>query len=127
MAENLEKSSKSEQFRVLDPAQRPEKPFKPNPKKILGVSFMMGLAVGFGLAFLREFFDPTFWSHKELENFSELPVLVSIPIIQTQKERSRAKLKLAATVCIILAMSSTLLYAMYVLWKKSPGLLPIPL
>jgi hypothetical protein len=94
---------------------------------MLTMVMMLALGSGFGLAFLLEYLDPTFWSRKDLEAVLELPVLVSVPVIQTDKERRWNKLKLAATICFLLVMSSTLLYAMYVLWKKVPGLLPIPL
>ena len=88
---------------------------------------MLALGIGFGLAFLREYLDPAFWSRKELESVLELPVLVAIPNIQTDKERHWRMVKRLAKVCILLVMSSGLGYAMYVLWKKSPGFLPIPL
>jgi len=125
LAENLERTQKGEQFKILDPANLPREPFKPDIPKLLAMGFIIALACGFGMAFLREYLDPTFWSRKELESALEVPVLVSIPVILTHRERRRKKLKLAATVCVLLAMSSTLLYALFVLWRKNPTLLPL--
>jgi polysaccharide chain length determinant protein (PEP-CTERM system associated) len=127
LAQNLERTQKGEQFRIQDHAYLPREPHKPDIPKMLTMVMMLALGSGFGLAFLLEYLDPTFWSRKDLEAVLELPVLVSVPVIQTDKERRWNKLKLAATMCFLLVMSSTLLYAMYVLWKKVPGLLPIPL
>lgn len=127
LAENLERTQKGEQFKILDHARVPYKPYKPNIPQILAMGFMLGLGLGFGLAFLREYLDPTFWSRKEVESVLELPVLVSIPVIQTDRERRRSIFKKVATVCLLLTMSSTLLYVLFVLWKKNPGFLPIPL
>jgi capsular polysaccharide biosynthesis protein len=127
LAENLESTQKGEQFRIIDSANLPILPYKPDVHKLLLRGLMLALGIGFGLAFLREYMDPTFWSRKELESVLKLPVLVAIPNIQTDKERRWKRVKLAATVCVLLAMSSTLGYAMYLLWKKSPGFLPIPL
>ena len=125
LAENLERTQKGEQFTILDPADLPQKPLKPNVPKILAVGFVLALAAGLGLAFLREYSDPALWSTKELESFLELPLLVSIPVIITEAERRWRMLKMAATVCVLLALSSTLVYAFLVLWKKSPELLPL--
>ena len=91
---------------------------------LLLFSITFSLSCGIGLATLREYLDQTFWSRKEVESMLELPVLVSVPVIQTEKERHRAKLKLIGTVCVLVIMSSALLIALLVLWKKGPGLLP---
>ena len=49
MAENLERKQQGEQFKILDPARVPEKPFKPDRNKILLMGAIIGLAVGLGL------------------------------------------------------------------------------
>ena len=125
LAENLERTQKGEQFRILDQANLPEQPSKPKIQKILGLGFMLALGCGLGSAFLREYLDQTFWSRKEVESILELPVLVSIPIITTEREERWKKIKLAGSVCVLLVMSSTLLYALYVLWERNPTLLPL--
>jgi hypothetical protein len=123
LAENLELTQKGEQFKVLDRAYLPWKPYKPDVRKLLIMGFMLALSSGLGLAFLREYTDSTFWSKKELETALEVPVLISIPVIQTERERRWKKAKSAVTVCILLLMSSTLAYALLLLWKKRPGYL----
>jgi capsular polysaccharide biosynthesis protein len=125
LAKNLERTQKGEQFRILDPANLPQEPFKPNIPQLLALGLVVAIGMGVGMAFLREYLDASFWSRKEVESVLELPVLVSIPIIQTQKERRWKTIKMASTVCILIIMSSALLYALFVLWKKNPTLLPI--
>jgi polysaccharide chain length determinant protein (PEP-CTERM system associated) len=127
LSENLERSQKGEQFRLLDAADLPTKHYKPDIQKLLAMGLMLALGIGFGLAFLREYLDPAFWSRKELESVLELPVLVAIPNIQTDKERRWRMAKRAAKACILLVLSSGLGYALYLLWQKSPGFIPIPL
>ena len=41
-AENLERRQKGEQFRVIDPARLPEKPFSPDIPKILLIGLLAG-------------------------------------------------------------------------------------
>jgi capsular polysaccharide biosynthesis protein len=125
LAENLERTQKGEQFKILDRANLPQKPEKPNIPRILAMGIMLALGSGLGLAFVREYLDPAFWSRKEVESMLNIPVLVSIPIITTERDRRWKKIKLATSICVLLVMSSTLLFALFMLWKKNPTLLPI--
>jgi uncharacterized protein involved in exopolysaccharide biosynthesis len=79
MSEQLEKRRKGEQFRVLDPAVKPDKPFKPDKKKIALGALAVGLGLGFGCAYLREMLDPAFYNPSDLEAFAGAHILVSLP------------------------------------------------
>ena len=127
LAENLERTQKGEQFVILDPANLPQKPFEPNVRKIFSVGFMLALACGFGLAFLREYLDPTFWSSKDLESAVELPVLVSVPVVTTNQQRRWNMLKMAGAAGALVSMTSVLFYALLVLWKTHPTAFPFPI
>lgn len=85
-AEKLEMAQQGEQFKIIDEAKVPIKPFKPDPFKIILVGIMLGLASGGGLVFLAELLDKSFYSVKDLESYLALPVLASIPLV-TQKIR----------------------------------------
>src|SRR5579884_147705 len=79
ISENLEKRQKGEQFRILDPANLPERPFKPDPFRIGLFGVAGGLGVGIVLAFLREQFDSSIRRPEEVERITSVPVLASIP------------------------------------------------
>ena len=79
-AEKLEMAQQGEQFKIIDQAKVPIKPFKPDPFKILLVGVMLALASGGGLVFLAELLDKSFHSVKDLESYLALPVLASIPL-----------------------------------------------
>jgi polysaccharide chain length determinant protein (PEP-CTERM system associated) len=127
LSENLERTQKGEQFRILDPANLPKEPYKPNIPKILGMGIMLALGCGLGLGLLREYLDPTFWTKQDVETQFELPVLVSIPFITTDKDRRWKRLKLAGTVCVLVVMSSALAYALFVLWRENSEILRLPI
>jgi polysaccharide chain length determinant protein (PEP-CTERM system associated) len=84
MAEELERRRKGEQFRVLDPAVKPTVPIKPNMQKILFMTLVAGLGMGFGLAYLREALAPQFYSPDEVEAFLNAKVLVSLPMADAE-------------------------------------------
>ena len=78
-AENLERRQKGEQFKVIDPARIPEKPFKPNIPKILLFGIFLGIGSGFGMAFFREQMDHSFRDAEDLEASLGFKVLATIP------------------------------------------------
>jgi succinoglycan biosynthesis transport protein ExoP len=79
ISENLEKRQKAEQFRIIDPAKVPEKPFKPDRVKIVLLGSLLSLGVGGGLIFLREFLKPSYRRLEDLQETVHLPVLATIP------------------------------------------------
>ena len=83
-AENLERRQKGEQFKVIDPARVPEKPFKPNIQQILLIGLAAGLGTGFGLAFLREQMDRSFRDAEDVEATLGFRVLANIPKIDVE-------------------------------------------
>jgi len=81
-AENLEKRQKGEQFRVIDPAIVPEKPFSPDVPKSLLIGLFAGLASGLGLAFMREQMDRSFHDADDVEISLGIKVLATVPKIE---------------------------------------------
>ncbi|MGA1825632.1 MAG: GumC family protein, partial [bacterium] len=84
-AENLERRQQGEQFKILDPASLPKLPFKPNPKKVFPVGFLLGLCIGCGLVFLVEILDKSFKNEKDAEDYLGVPVLAVIPLVKREK------------------------------------------
>jgi len=78
-AENLERRQKGEQFKVIDPARIPEKPYKPDMVKILLIGLFLGLASGLAAAFFREQMDRSFRDGEDLQVTFGLKVLANIP------------------------------------------------
>ena len=81
LAENLEKRQKGEQFKILDPANLPVKPFKPDPKKIVLMGIALGAGTGAGLVVLLEVIDASFRKPDDVYAAIGIPVLASLPRI----------------------------------------------
>ena len=88
MAENLERKQQGEQFKILDPARIPEKPFKPDRNKILLIGGLLGLVAGFGLTWFRESLDQTFHNVSDVESYLEIPVLATIPNLKEEEKKA---------------------------------------
>jgi polysaccharide chain length determinant protein (PEP-CTERM system associated) len=83
-SENLERRQKGEQFKVIDPARVPEKPFSPDIPKILLIGFVLSLGCGFGSAIIREQLDRSFHDAGDVEVTLGLRVLATIPKIEEE-------------------------------------------
>ena len=118
IATDLERKRKGEQLKIIEYPSIPEKPSKPKTAIILFIGLNIALACGFTLLYLKEYQDPSFWSSKHLESELELPILACIPVISTDQERRRLIFKKVSTSCVLLVMSSTFLYSLFLLWKK---------
>ncbi|MBS0182675.1 MAG: AAA family ATPase [Nitrospira sp.] len=79
VAENLEKRQQGEQFRVLDEANLPQKPEKPNRLVIMMFGLIGGCALGVGLAVGLEHLNPTFRRREEVEILPGMQVLATVP------------------------------------------------
>lgn len=80
LAENLEKRQKGERFKVLDSANLPESPIKPNKPFIVLIGFLTGLGAGCALVYAFEFVNPSFRNKEDVEEVLGAPVLAVIPI-----------------------------------------------
>ena len=79
MAEEVEKRQKGEQFKVLDAAIPPSVPFKPDMRKLGFMTFLLGLGLGGGMAYLRESLDPAFFSAEDAESYLGRKIIVTLP------------------------------------------------
>ena len=90
MAANLERRQIGEQFKVIDPARVPEKPFSPNRRQITLLGMAAGLALGIALVALLEYRDRSFRTDSEVRQLLSLPVLAVVPLMQSPREQKWA-------------------------------------
>ena len=91
MAGSVDTSANNALFRIVDPANLPNYPISPDRPKLFAVACLLGLGIGLGIAFLREFADSTLADEDEVSSRLKLPVLASIPIVaSTQPEKKRS-------------------------------------
>ena len=87
LSANLERRQIGEQFKLLDPARLPERPFKPNRPLFYLCGLLGGLAVGLALIAFPEYRDRSFRSDQDLTRLLALPVLAVVPLMQSDTER----------------------------------------
>jgi polysaccharide chain length determinant protein (PEP-CTERM system associated) len=118
LAANLERRQFGEQFRVLDPASFPEKPF--NRMNRIAVTLgggVAGLLLGLGMIGFQLYRDSSFKTEGDIERVMNLPVLAIVPALVSDVERRRAKRQaIMANVGALAVIVCSAAFA-YVMWR----------
>ncbi len=117
LAANLEHRSIGEQFRVLDPARVPERPYSPNLVLITGVGAAAGLAIGLLAIGVLEYRNSSFATGDDVVRLCQLPVLAMVPLMTTEEEQRsqwwRGLLLHAAAVVVVLMSAALIALSTY--------------
>jgi polysaccharide biosynthesis transport protein len=89
MATNLEIRQQGERFRVIDPANLPQKPYSPDRFKLALMGLAAGVLVGFVSIVGSEMMDDAVYSNDDLREIVAAPILVELPPLSTPWEVQR--------------------------------------
>ncbi len=92
-SKSLESRQKGSQFKIVDSAYLPRTPVKGTFSKILLISLAMGGVVGCGVVLGLDFLDTSFKRASEIEAEIGMAVSCALPLIVTEAEQRRARLK----------------------------------
>jgi protein tyrosine kinase modulator len=112
LAENLVRQQIGEQFKVIDPASLPEKPY--NIIQRLGLLLagpIVGLVLGLGFVGFLEYRDSTFKTDDDVSRLLSLPVLAMVPFLASDRDRQavrrrRIVLDFAGTATVLLVVAA---------------------
>jgi polysaccharide chain length determinant protein (PEP-CTERM system associated) len=117
IAANLERRQIGEQFRILDPASLPGRPY--NQAKRIGIiasGAIAGLVLGFLAVGWLEYRDSSLKREDDVVRLLALPVLALIPRVISDRERRRSRRRLiAANLAAGMALLGSI--AVLVLWR----------
>lgn len=71
---------KVQNVQIVDKAEVPAKPVKPNKKMNVAIAVVLGMMLGFGVVFLMEYLDNTIKTPEDVEKHLGLPVIGTIPV-----------------------------------------------
>ena len=78
-------------FRILEPAQLPAEPYSPHRDRIILFGFLASFALGVIGVVVAERMDTTFQTVEELQRFTTIPVLSSVPAIARTPQGKKPK------------------------------------
>ena len=79
--ENVKKIMKIDNVQVIDRAEVPNNPIKPNKIMNIAIAAVLGFMIGIGIVFLREYLDNTIKSPNDVEKYLDLSVIGVIPLV----------------------------------------------
>lgn len=88
LATSLVQNQQGEQFRIVDPASLPSRPYSPDRRKLGLIGAGLGLFLGVALALGLEMKDTSFHTEKEVSQLLPLPFVLGVPLLLTPKEES---------------------------------------
>ncbi|MFH1932409.1 MAG: GNVR domain-containing protein [Pseudomonadota bacterium] len=125
ISQGMEQTQRGERFTIAEPAQLPEKPFKPNRMAIALIGFVLALGAGVGLAAVREAVDRSVKTADELNSITGVPVFSVISLMETDEERRsrliRRILLIATAIGVIVAaliLVNKFVMPLDVIWAK---------
>lgn len=89
VAVDLEEQQIGEHFRIVDPATVPVHPLPSIRGRVNAAGLAIGLFFGFAVAALLEVMDSSYRSAADVHDVLSMPVLASIPYVETGRERRR--------------------------------------
>jgi len=125
VSQQMEESQRGERFKIIDPAQKPEKPFKPNRVAIVLIGFVLALGMATGVCALRENLDSSIKTSAELARLTGVPVLSVTPLMKSPGElRHQRNIKIIILTGLITAFGALLAlvhffyYPLDIIWIK---------
>jgi uncharacterized protein involved in exopolysaccharide biosynthesis len=118
LAANLERNQIGEQFKILDPASLPEKPYNRKQRlAVLAGGSLAGLVFGLAIVAFLEIRDSSFKAEEDVLRVLTLPVLALVPVIisdaQRRADHRRRRWVGIALGAVVLAIGSAAVIA----WK----------
>ncbi len=89
MGQALERDQQGEQFRVMDPANLPERPSYPNRLQFALGGLLAGLVFGGGIAVLLEIRDKSIRNERDIQALLGLPTLALLPVVEESVGKRR--------------------------------------
>jgi capsular polysaccharide biosynthesis protein len=81
-SEHVENRMRVENIQIIDAAIPSTTPVKPRPILNIAIAGVLGVMVGVFIAFVLEFFDTTIKTPEDIQKYTGLPVISSIPYIE---------------------------------------------
>jgi len=123
LSQQVEMRQKGEQYQILDPANLPEKPFKPQKGIIFACALLMAGTLGFGGSIALEKLDLSLRGVTDFKHFFDLPILACIPILESSETGRKQSFRKKAVLTGVISLAVFLVTLLVVFGDKIRGIL----
>lgn len=116
-ARGLERSQAGEKLTIVDPPVMPSEPSKPNRPAIFFLGVVLAGACGVGSVFMAEVMDKRVRSEEQLVAITKLPLLTSIPVLETRTMRTKRRKRRVMYVAAAVLLMACALLAIHVFYR----------
>jgi uncharacterized protein involved in exopolysaccharide biosynthesis len=113
LGETLERDQQSEKLEVIEQPTQPQEPTTPNRPKIAGITAVLALLLGGGIAGAAELLDRSIRRSSDLYSIVDSELIISVPYIYTKGELRQRKKKVwlvLASVVGLIALGAAAAY-----------------
>lgn len=89
ISQQLEQENKGERFSLIEPAEFPEEPIKPNRPVLITLGFLLALAIAMAQAFIRESVSGAVYTPRDIMALQGFFPLAEIPYYENDADKSR--------------------------------------
>jgi DNA repair exonuclease SbcCD ATPase subunit len=93
VAQGMEETQRGERFSIIESAQLPERPYKPNRLGIILLGFLLATCAALGISAFQESLDNSVKTSDELSALTGVPVFSVITLVQTEEEKRAKRVK----------------------------------
>jgi uncharacterized protein involved in exopolysaccharide biosynthesis len=119
IAVNLERRQIGEQFKVIDGARLPERPFSPDRRRLSLMGLLGGLGFGLAIAAFLEYRDTTFKNDNDVVISLALPVIAIVPamhnVIEVRRMQVRRWRLAAVSACLAIVAAAVVAWRLRLL------------
>ncbi len=108
ISKELDLQGNTSKFQIIDAAQLPLLPKKPNRPMLILIGMILGLCAGTGIIFLFYYTDSSIATPNEAKTYFNYPILASIPRIETSQDiyiQKKKNIKFIALVSVFISFS----------------------
>ena len=104
LSQEVDQQADDVKLKVIDPPRVPILPIGPNRIQIMSVVLIAALGSGVGLAFLLSQINPRFYSSDELKEITQLPILGTVSLVFSERQRTERRMELAVFAMMLLGL-----------------------
>lgn len=104
LSQEVDQQADDVKLKVIDPPRVPALPIGPNRVQLMTMVLIASFGAGIGLAFLLSQINPRFYSSDELKEITQLPILGTVSLVFSERQRTERRMELAVFAVMLIGL-----------------------